>query len=59
MTLKIVPLELKELNALVAAMHRHHKPVVGHRFSIGLECDGKLIGGYDDLVAFYQSGKTL
>ena len=21
--------------------------------------DGKLIGGYDDLVAFYQSGKTL
>ena len=21
--------------------------------------DGKLIGGYDDLVAFYQSGKSL
>jgi hypothetical protein len=43
--MKIVPLELKDLNALVAKMHRHHKPVVGHRFSIGLERDGELVGG--------------
>jgi hypothetical protein len=42
---KIRPLELKDLNALVAQMHRHHKPVRGHRFSIGLEHEGKLIGG--------------
>ena len=34
--LQVVPLTLKEANQLVAALHRHHKPVVGHRFSIGL-----------------------
>lgn len=34
--LYIVPLELREANELVARWHRHHKPVVGHRFSIGV-----------------------
>jgi hypothetical protein len=43
--LRIVPIELKELNLLVARFHRHHKPVQGHRFSIGVECTGKLVGG--------------
>lgn len=33
--LQIVPLDLKEANALVERWHRHHKPVVGHKFSIG------------------------
>jgi hypothetical protein len=42
---KIVPLELKALNALVDSLHRHHKPVQGHRFSIGVEHEGKLVGG--------------
>lgn len=32
--LKILPCELKDANALIAAWHRHHKPVVGHRFSL-------------------------
>jgi len=41
---KIVPLTLKQANALVAEHHRHHKPVVGHRFSIGAEKEGKLVG---------------
>ena len=45
MHLVIVPLELKGLNALVQQLHRHHKPVVGHRFSIGVEKDGVLVGG--------------
>jgi hypothetical protein len=43
--LKIVPLELKDLNAFVALHHRHHKPVQGHRFSIGAELNGVLVGG--------------
>lgn len=43
--MKIVPLELKALNALVASLHRHHKPVQGHRFSIGVEHAGKIVGG--------------
>lgn len=42
---RIVPMELKDLNALVAALHRHHKPVQGHRFSLGLEWNGKIVGG--------------
>ena len=44
-TLQIVAIELKELNLLVARFHRHHKPVQGHRFSIGVAADGKLVGG--------------
>jgi len=43
--MKIVPLELKALNELVASLHRHHKPVQGHRFSIGVEHGGKIVGG--------------
>lgn len=45
--LKIVPLELRELNELVSKYHRHHKPVQGHRFSIGcLETQtGEIVGG--------------
>ena len=44
MSLRIVPLTLAQANSLVASLHRHHKPVVGHRFSIGAEADGKLVG---------------
>ena len=43
--MKIIPLELKELNRLVDILHRHHKPVQGHRFSIGLDVDGLVVGG--------------
>src|ERR1700688_133900 len=43
--LRIIPLELKQLNALVASLHRHHKPVQGHRFSIGCVANGELVGG--------------
>jgi hypothetical protein len=42
--MRVVPLTLKQANEIVASLHRHHKPCVGHRFSIGLEQDGRLIG---------------
>ncbi len=42
--MKVVPVELKEANAFIASLHRHHKPVQGHRFSIGVEKEGKLVG---------------
>lgn len=42
--MNLVHLELKEANELVGSLHRHHKPVVGHRFSLGVEYEGKLIG---------------
>ncbi len=41
---RLVPVSLREANAFVAAHHRHHKPVVGHKFSIGCEVDGRLAG---------------
>jgi hypothetical protein len=44
-TLRIIPLELNEANELVAKWHRHHKPVVGHRFSIGVVTgEGDVVG---------------
>ena len=42
--LDIVPVSLKEANAFVERYHRHHKPVVGHKFSIGAT-DGETIVG--------------
>ena len=33
--LRIVPISLRTANAYVAKQHRHHKPVTGHKFSIG------------------------
>ena len=44
MGLKIVPLTLKQANAIVTNLHRHHKPSRGHRFSIGVANDGCLVG---------------
>lgn len=41
---RLVPVSLREANAFVKAHHRHHKPVVGHKFSIGCEVDGRLAG---------------
>lgn len=44
-SVRVVPLTLKQANALVARLHRHHKPAVGHRFSLGLMTDDEnLIG---------------
>lgn len=42
--LSLVPVSLKDANAFVKNHHRHHKPTTGHKFSIGCECDGQLVG---------------
>jgi len=46
MGLRIIPLDLKEANTVVKNLHRHHKPAVGHRFSLGVinGPTGKLVG---------------
>lgn len=44
MRLAIIPLDLDEANALVAQLHRHHKPVVGHKFSIGVAAGDNVVG---------------
>lgn len=38
------PMTLKEANAFVEQNHRHHKPVVGHKFSIGCTDGEKIVG---------------
>ncbi len=45
MGLTLFPATLKQANQMIAALHRHHKPVVGHRFSIGCEDDKGIIHG--------------
>lgn len=42
--LVVVPLTLTQLNAFVEQHHRHHKKVQGHRFSLGVERDGIVVG---------------
>jgi hypothetical protein len=43
--LQIVPLPLDEANAFVERHHRHHKPAVGHKFSLAVsDCDGNVRG---------------
>lgn len=42
--LSLVPVSLKDANAFVAEHHRHHKSTRGHKFSIGCEMDGRMVG---------------
>lgn len=42
--LELVPITLKEANAFVEQHHRHHKPVVGHKFSIAASDGEKIVG---------------
>ena len=44
MSLRLVPVSLREANAYVDAHHRHHRSVVGHKFSVGCEQNGELVG---------------
>lgn len=42
--MRTVPLTLSQANELVASWHRHHKPVQGHRFSVGAKHEEELVG---------------
>ncbi|MCD8148749.1 MAG: hypothetical protein LUE92_04105 [Clostridiales bacterium] len=42
--LELTPVTLREANDFVSQHHRHHKPTVGHKFSIGVKEDGILVG---------------
>lgn len=43
--LQIVPLPLDEANEFVRQHHRHHVPVVGHRFSLGVADESNTVRG--------------
>lgn len=42
--LTLTTISLADANAFVARHHRHHKPVTGHKFSIGCTQNGELVG---------------
>ena len=42
--LTLQPVSLAEANAFVALHHRHHKPVRGHKYSLGCFTGGQLVG---------------
>lgn len=42
--LETLPLTLEEANFFVSQHHRHHKPVVGHKFSLGVCLGEKIVG---------------
>ena len=44
MNLKAIPVSLKEANAFVDELHRHHNHAVGDKFRVGVSYDGKLVG---------------
>lgn len=43
MKLRLVHVELSQANDFVSAHHRHHKPVVGHKFSLGAVAEDQLV----------------
>ena len=42
--MSVITIDLEEANAFVTAHHRHHAPVVGHKFSIGAVVSEKIVG---------------
>lgn len=42
--LRLTPITLKQANDFVTKYHRHHKPSVGHKFSIGCSEGERLVG---------------
>lgn len=42
--MRFIPLTLETANLFIESHHRHNKPVVGGKYSLGLMKDGQLIG---------------
>jgi hypothetical protein len=42
--LEIVPIDFAEANAFVAQFHRHHKPIAGCKYQIGVSDGQKIVG---------------
>lgn len=62
MGLELCPITLAEANMFVKKIHRHHRPVVGHKFSIGVMneigiCGVAIVGR--PVARFLDDGWTL
>lgn len=60
--LEVIPLSLKQANDYVTALHRHHKKVTGHKFSIGVVDDAGVLRGVcivgRPIARHYDDGRT-
>ena len=45
MTLHLVPVSFADAKEFVASWHRHHRPPVGHKFSVGVADDEGVLRG--------------
>lgn len=43
-SLTIIPITLAEANAFVREYHRHHAPVPGSKFCLGVTCNDRIVG---------------
>lgn len=62
MSLQLVPMTLRAANEYVAAHHRHHKPTVGHKFSVGVSDGDKIVGvaiAGRPVSRYLDDGKTI
>ena len=61
-TLELVPVSFADACEFVGALHRHHRPPVGHKFSIGA-ADGDILVGVvmvgRPVARSYDNGQTL
>lgn len=58
----IVPITFRRACDFVRQLHRHNKPPAGHKFSIGLEVDGMLVGvamSGRPIARHYDDGLTI
>lgn len=42
--MRLIHVELRQANAFIERLHRHHSPVQGHRYSIGAALGSSLVG---------------
>lgn len=62
MSLEHYPIPLDEANEFVRRHHRHHRPVVGHKFSIAASDGGQVVGVVivgRPVARFLDDGMTL
>lgn len=61
--LELVPISLKEANAFVEKYHRHHKSVVGHKFSVAAANEQGVVVGVAivgrPVSRYLDDGRTL
>jgi len=44
MRMRIVPIDFAVANAFIKRFHRHHRPSIGHKFSVAVESNGVIVG---------------